>query len=66
MALEIKNWASKFKNLTDNDQTIAAAASHATDGVDANSDLYASEDYRRHLAEVYTRRAIKAAAARAA
>lgn len=49
-----------------NDQTIAAAASHATDGVDANSDLYASEDYRRHLAEVYTRRAIQAAAARAA
>ena len=39
------------------DQTIAAAAAHATDGVDANSDLYASEDYRRHLAQVYTRRA---------
>lgn len=48
-----------------NDQTIAAAASHATDGVDANSDLYASEDYRRHLARVYTRRAIEAARARA-
>ena len=45
-----------------NDETIAAAASHATDGVDANSDLYASEDYRRHLASVYTRRAIQAAA----
>ena len=45
-----------------NDQTIAAAATHATDGVDANSDLYASEDYRRHLAQVYTRRAIAAAA----
>jgi carbon-monoxide dehydrogenase medium subunit len=47
------------------DQTIAAAAAHATDGVDANSDLYASEDYRRHLAQVYTRRAIQAATARA-
>lgn len=47
-----------------NSETIAAAASHATDGVDANSDLYASEDYRRHLARVYTRRAIQAAAAR--
>jgi carbon-monoxide dehydrogenase medium subunit len=44
---------------------IAAAASHATDGVDANSDLYASEDYRRHLAQVYSRRAIEAAVARA-
>lgn len=47
------------------DQTIAAAAAHATDGVDANSDLYASEDYRRHLAQVYTRRAIQDAWARA-
>ncbi len=47
------------------DQTIAEAAAHATDGVDANSDLYASEDYRRHLAQVYTRRALRAALARA-
>ena len=48
-----------------NDQTIAAAAAHATDGVDANSDLYASEDYRRHLAQVYARRAIQDAWAHA-
>jgi aerobic carbon-monoxide dehydrogenase medium subunit len=41
-----------------NEQTIAEAAAHATDGIDANSDLYASEEYRRHLAQVYTRRAI--------
>ena len=40
------------------EQTIAEAAAHATDGIDANSDLYASEDYRRHLAEVHTRRAL--------
>jgi carbon-monoxide dehydrogenase medium subunit len=46
-------------------QTIAAAAEHAADGVDANEDLYASADYRRHLARVYTRRAIEAAASRA-
>jgi carbon-monoxide dehydrogenase medium subunit len=44
-----------------NDQTIAEAASHATDGVDPNSDLYASEEYRRHLAQVYTKRAIQLA-----
>ena len=48
-----------------NDETIAGAAAHATDDVDANSDLYASEDYRRHLAEVYTRRALQTAFARA-
>jgi carbon-monoxide dehydrogenase medium subunit len=45
-------------------EIIAAAAAHATDGVDANSDLYASEDYRRHLASVHTRRAIVSANSR--
>lgn len=48
-----------------NEQSIAAAASHATDGVSVNGDLYASDAYRRHLAQVYTRRAIEAAASRA-
>ena len=43
------------------DASISAAAAHATDGADANGDLFASADYRRHLAEVYTKRAIAAA-----
>ncbi len=47
------------------DKTVAEAAGHAADGVDINGDLFASSDYRRHLAQVYTRRAIKAAAANA-
>lgn len=47
-----------------NQETMAAAAAHAVDGVDANSDLSASEEYRRHLAQVHTRRAIARAAAR--
>jgi carbon-monoxide dehydrogenase medium subunit len=51
-----------LKNKSLDQQTIAAAAEKATDGVDANSDLYASADYRRHLAKVYTRRALEAAA----
>jgi carbon-monoxide dehydrogenase medium subunit len=48
-----------------NEQTIASAAGRATDGVDTSGDLFASADYRRHLAQVYTRRAIEAAVARA-
>jgi aerobic carbon-monoxide dehydrogenase medium subunit len=47
------------------EQAVAGAAAHATDGVSVNGDLYASETYRRHLAQVYTRRAIATAAARA-
>jgi aerobic carbon-monoxide dehydrogenase medium subunit len=47
------------------EQSIAAAASHAADGVSVNGDLYASDAYRGHLARVYTRRAIEAAATRA-
>jgi len=41
------------------------AAAKVTDGVDANSDLYASAEYRAHLARVYTARAIRQAVARA-
>lgn len=48
-----------------NDNSIAAASSHATDSIDVNGDVFASEDYRRHLAAVYTRRAIAAALGRA-
>jgi carbon-monoxide dehydrogenase medium subunit len=47
------------------DQTIAAAAAKVCDGINATADLYSSADYRRHLAEVHTRRAIKAALASA-
>ncbi|HMG72119.1 MAG TPA: xanthine dehydrogenase family protein subunit M [Pyrinomonadaceae bacterium] len=47
------------------EQAIANAAAHATDGIDINGDLFASEDYRRHLAQVYARRAIAAASEQA-
>ncbi|MFY9558371.1 MAG: xanthine dehydrogenase family protein subunit M [Blastocatellia bacterium] len=47
------------------EQSVAAAAAHATDGISVNGDLYASGAYRTHLAQVYTRRAIEAAASRA-
>ncbi|HZS27294.1 MAG TPA: xanthine dehydrogenase family protein subunit M [Candidatus Angelobacter sp.] len=45
-------------------KTLGAAAAHAADGVDVNSDLYASADYRKQLATVYTRRALETAASR--
>ena len=49
------------KNL--DEQTITAAVSHVCDGVDPNADLYASGEYRCHLAQVHTRRALQAAKA---
>jgi carbon-monoxide dehydrogenase medium subunit len=42
-------------------ETVKAAAARVCENVDANADLYASEDYRKHLATVYARRAIEAA-----
>jgi aerobic carbon-monoxide dehydrogenase medium subunit len=45
-------------------EAIAAAASHATDGVTVNSDIHADSEYRTAMAAVYTRRAITAALAR--
>lgn len=47
------------------DSAIQSAAGLVCENVDANADLYASEDYRRHLAKVHTRRALEAAAAAA-
>ena len=45
-----------------NADSIAAAARSAAEGVDALSDLHASAEYRTHLASVFARRAIAAAA----
>jgi carbon-monoxide dehydrogenase medium subunit len=44
---------------------IRKAAAVVADGVDANSDLYASADYRAQMARVYTARALAAAISRA-
>jgi aerobic carbon-monoxide dehydrogenase medium subunit len=45
---------------------IQNAAALVPEGVDANSDLHASSEYRKHLAVVYATRAILAALARSA
>lgn len=56
---------SALKGSALDEQASANAAAHATDDVDVNGDLFASEDYRRHLAVVYAKRAIAVASARA-
>lgn len=50
---------------TVDDAAIVSAANHATDGVDVNGDVFASDEYRKHLAAVYVRRAIAAVMERA-
>jgi aerobic carbon-monoxide dehydrogenase medium subunit len=44
---------------------LAHASAHAADGIEVNSDLFASAEYRTHLASVYTRRALERAIERA-
>jgi carbon-monoxide dehydrogenase medium subunit len=46
-------------------EVIAAAAAKAIETADPVEDSYASAEYKRHVATVYTRRAIEVAAARA-
>jgi aerobic carbon-monoxide dehydrogenase medium subunit len=43
-------------------EAVAAAAAHAAEGTEPSSDLNAQADYRQHLAQVLTRRAVSRAA----
>jgi carbon-monoxide dehydrogenase medium subunit len=43
---------------------IALAGAHAADGVEPLGDIHASPEFRKHLAEVNTRRALERAIAR--
>jgi len=47
-------------------EDIKKAAALVADGVDANSDLFASAHYRAHLARIYTARALTVASSRTA
>jgi aerobic carbon-monoxide dehydrogenase medium subunit len=54
-----------LRGRTLDESTVSAAAARADAEVeDAMEDIHASGDYRRHLARVYVRRAVQAAAAR--
>jgi carbon-monoxide dehydrogenase medium subunit len=46
-------------------RALAEAATHAAEGIELMSDTYASSEYRAHLAQVFTRRALALAAERA-
>ncbi len=43
-------------------KSIESAVSHIAEGIEPNGDLYASAEYRAHLAEVFGKRAIRRAA----
>jgi carbon-monoxide dehydrogenase medium subunit len=47
-----------------NDQTIQEAAAKAADGLEPLGDIFASAEYRAHLARVYTKRALARASGR--
>jgi carbon-monoxide dehydrogenase medium subunit len=57
--------ARNAEQLLENGSDAAAAAAVIGEGLDANSDLYASAEYRLHLARVHAARAIRAALSRA-
>jgi carbon-monoxide dehydrogenase medium subunit len=56
--------ARNAEQMLEGGSSIADASAVVGEGVEANSDLYASADYRRHLARVHTARALSAALAR--
>jgi len=56
--------ARNAEQMLESGSSIADASAVVGEGVDANTDLYASADYRRHLARVHAARALAAAMAR--
>jgi carbon-monoxide dehydrogenase medium subunit len=57
--------AANVESILQSTGDIDKAAAVVADGIEANSDLNASADYRRHMARVYTARALRQALARA-
>jgi carbon-monoxide dehydrogenase medium subunit len=64
-AMRLANVEAALAGKALSDDTIAAAAAVAGDGIDdINADIHASADYRRAMIKVFTKRALEAAAAR--
>jgi carbon-monoxide dehydrogenase medium subunit len=64
-AMRLANVEAALAGKALSDDTIAAAAAVAGDGIDdINADIHASADYRRAMIKVFTARALKQAAAR--
>ena len=57
---------SLLRGKTASSKRFQEASSHAADGIEATGDIYASAEYRAHLARVYTRRALEKGIERAA
>jgi len=57
--------ATNAEEILEGGGTVADACAVIGEGVDANSDLYASSEYRKHLARVHAARAVTAAISRA-
>jgi carbon-monoxide dehydrogenase medium subunit len=64
MAFLVKN-AEGLVGSQGDPEAISAVATGATSGIDVNGDTYAPAEYRRHLAQVITRRALETALERA-
>ncbi len=63
-AFRARETESALAGKSPDDATIAKAAALATNGVEPSGDIFASADYRAHLARVYVGRALAAAVAR--
>jgi carbon-monoxide dehydrogenase medium subunit len=57
--------ALEAERLLESGATVDQAVAAVGDGVEANADLYASAEYRKHLARVRAKRAISVALTRA-
>ncbi len=53
-----------LQGMTLSPEVIAAAATKAAEGANPDGDIYATADYKRHMATVYARRAIQEAVVR--